>query len=178
MKKVYLLALITLGSCTSNNRDFAYETILKGLGKSYTINKIVEKRNFLLCMNIDDSLFKKDSLQYEKSRKDFYNSEVDIVYYLLKYQNDSLKYCSWIKVEDPCRSTIYLSEFISKSKGALILIDNYLKIKDSTIEIRAYCSKIKFDKVGQILIKNKGQDVDFIKLKYKEYIESLNNPME
>lgn len=165
MKKALMIFIISLTAC--NNQEYKkYDYILDNLKYNYVRNKSILS-NMKICESYDLKNKKKDSLNYEKGLKEFYNSKVDIILYLLNFEKDTLKYNNWITYKDPCSSLIEKKHLINNSKGALILIDNYLlNINIDTIVIPKYFDKLNYTSIKKIYNPNS-------KIKTKEMYNQL-----
>ena len=119
--------LVTDFLIAQSNAD--YSELLKGLSKNYVSNyhKSESLKDFLTCYNVDYKTFKKDKALYDYSVHKFYNSESQIIGFLLKYKNDDTHINHWITTENPCKSTIKLHNMLKNSQASIILLYNYLE---------------------------------------------------
>ena len=107
-----------------------YDQIMDGLNKSKIINIFYNefyKKNY--DSMLPDSL-KQDSIDYMAAVHKFYDADIDIVFYLMQFLDDSSK-CNWVRTRDKMRATYLLvDELISRKYiAALILIECYLRFE-------------------------------------------------
>ena len=140
MKYLILLLMIanSIGPKNANNSNnqMEYDKILAGLDLSYV--EFVQstedrfKSSVMSFYKKNYSEYQKDSSIYYKALSDFYNSDIEILYYLMLFKeiNDD---CSWLygncSIYHPFSSKVDFChyQFISKQKNAvLILAFNYL----------------------------------------------------
>ncbi len=170
MKYICLIISMFLLSCSSDQNNF--EGILQSLEKNYTTQNIPNKE-ILFCWNLSRSNFVKDSLEYKKGLGVFYKQKKSFVKYLLTSKNDNEKYNNWIVTKNPCLSDFEKSDFISNSKGVLILIDNLFCNQNGKIIVNDYINQVKFESVKKIILEDENVSFDQIKKRYIEYIHNI-----
>ncbi len=122
--KNLLLVLLTFSfySCSNN-----YSSILKDLSKNHVLIKDnIGESLYFEYFELNKEEYSKLLIEYKKGIKKFYNSDKEIIDYLLEFKNNKNELCSWIKTKSPYSSEINESDILTKSRGALLLIDNYL----------------------------------------------------
>jgi hypothetical protein len=172
MKKIAtLLGVILLLSC--NRESKKYDTILKELNNNYTTNNKISKKDILLCRNVTEEKFKKDSLNYKKACLLFYKQDKKFLFYLLSFKNDTSHYNNWIESRNPCSSKIDETSFINNSKASLILIDNFLLGNKNQVKFirNKYLLKVKYDDIETIILSK--DNLKNIRTTYMKYIDSI-----
>ncbi len=163
-----ILVILSSFSCTDN-----YSLILDGLSQN----------SVLLKDEIGDDLYfeyfelnlvehSKKVEEYNKAINDFYTADKSIIDYLLKYKNDDKQFCNWIKVKNPYSSIVNNEDLLTKSKSALILIDNYLSnFNTKKIKTSSYFDNLSYEEF--IVFYNNNKDLEVIELR-KSYLNYLS----
>lgn len=190
--------LMMIGSCQAHNKKETsnpgysngrkdsmnnprYESILKGLSKNYVLNIAADNKiDLLRFYNRTDSAFEKDSTEYHRSVKDFYNCDSLILTYLLVNYKGDTSACFWVYSHHPHSSTIKKWEFgFTKEEGAAVLIYDYFvndpgsrghAITTSPGEIEKIIGQVNLDMIGKWMEKN--ANLRFSEMK-KEFIKQF-----
>ncbi len=168
MKKILLLTLIIYTSCADDTDK--YNHILEGLTKNYTLlEKEMGQKLYLEHYKLTLKEHEEEKSRYNKSIIDFYNSETEILAYLLRYEKEEDKICQWIKTRNPYSAVVTNEQLISNKQGALILFDNYLR-KTNQIKIPENYRLLSFEKMKNFYKANKHLKISDLRKKYKELI--------
>lgn len=159
-----------MNSCIKNKNE-EYNNLLLSLEKNYTKQEKFDDFT-KICWKVDKIKFHNDSIEYDKALDIFYKSDKDFLVFLLEFKRDKKKN-NWIIKKNPCSSYFDKKDLISNSKGALILIDNFLTNNDKSIVLNDYTEKLDFSKIEKII--NEEKNLDSIKLEYKRYIREFKN---
>ncbi|MFB9080278.1 hypothetical protein ACFFLS_11705 [Flavobacterium procerum] len=170
MKKIILILVMIFISCKRENDE--YDRILKSLEKNY-VNSELPRKDLLLCFQIDSTKFHNDSIEYKKAILLFYKQKQPFIEYLMKNKNQSNRYNNWIFTTNPCSSTLEENDYISNSKGSIILIDNLLIGDHKNIIINDYTHKIDYKTLESIIEENQDQSYQELRADYIKYLEEL-----
>lgn len=167
MKFKFLLILIFTSFIQQifAQEDKSYENILDGLSLSYVkySSKIEKEKDFLELFRTNKEQYIKDRLIYEKALVDFFNSDINFINYLLKFENvNEISY--WVETHYPVSS--YIKDLTVKSFSALILIDNFLTLNKK--EITDSKTKISYSIIKRFLRRNKQCSLQELRIKYQE----------
>jgi hypothetical protein len=168
MKFKFIISILLLLSFIQQlpaQNDKSYEDILNGLNLSYVnySSKIENEEDFLELFRTNKEQFIKDRLIYEKALVDFFNSDINLINYLLKFE-DVNEICKWVETHNPISSSI--NNTIVKNFSALILIDNFLTPDKKEISVSK--NKISYSKLRRFLRRNEKCDLDELRIKYQE----------
>lgn len=184
-----LVILITILSCTNKNKNNENSILKYNPTKSHDYPKIIENLNHCqyvplyrcfqeMNANLDefhintnnDSIFKADSIYYTNAREKFFAQDVNLLKWLLHFENDTSKTSLWKPFQSPYSSTIIFD--CPKSESALNLILSFLdgqsiycfncKLNDDP------CFKEKYKEIKCFLIKNKKLSVIQLRKKWEK----------
>lgn len=168
MKKLFILSIIVTYSSCSNK----YNLILDGLSNNNVLlYEEMGKNNYLEYFEVSEEEFEKNFQEYENSVSQFFNSEKEIILYLLNFKNDTLLLCDWIITKNPYSSIIQESDFLTKSEGAIILIDNFLRADIQKIIIPKYYKELDYEVIENFIFQNKKMNKKGLQQKYNEFIQ-------
>ena len=152
----------------------SFENILRSLEKNYTIQKI-PNNEILFCWNIKRSVFIKDSIIYKNGLKNFYEQKTSFIKYLLNNKSSNTEFNNWVITKNPCSSNFKNIDFITNSKGVIILIDNLLNNETKiNITINEYIDKIKIMELKKFIVENEDINFEEMKKKYKQFIKNTD----
>ncbi|WP_298144256.1 hypothetical protein [Flavobacterium sp.] len=169
--KVYIVMFLAVLSLSCEKEYPAYDKILSDLEYNFTRDPALTLSK-IDCNNYNRVNLQRDSKLYENAVKDFYISNFDMIDYLLRFKNDTSRYCDWVNSRNSCSSKFYINEMISRSRGSLILIDNYLLNPDhDTVRIPSYIDRVDYNYFEKhIFNRNSKQET---KQAYSVYVENL-----
>ncbi|RXR35503.1 hypothetical protein EQG68_00990 [Flavobacterium piscinae] len=159
MNKILGIIMFLNLSCSFSQNQF--DSILSDLSKSYIkdndIKDCVIKTEDYSTLKVEE-----DTRLYNNAVNAFRNSEIEIIEYLLKFENDYTP-STWIETPNPCSSSYTRSR--NKAQDVLVLIDNYLRgcrtlSKDST------SLKLNYDFIKSFYKENKGLNKKEFQKKY------------
>jgi len=164
MKSIIMLFFVLLNvTCSSN-----YKAILGGLTKNHVLfYDEMGSEYYLEHYQVNEIEYKKNLAEYRNALHKFYKSETGIITFLLQYENETETVCEWFNMTNPFSATLTKKDFITTSKGALILIDNYLLSKEQEkIIIPDYYEELSYDKFYEFYNKNKYLSKEELKSAY------------
>lgn len=150
-----------------------YDKVLTGLEKNFVLllDEMGEEA-FYEYYEIDSIESSRLYSEYERALNEFYNSDYGLVEYLLSYENTHQEICPWIKTVNPFKSEIVGYDLISKSKGALILIDNFLLAHDKgRITIHRHIENLTYMEVKTFCMENKQLTISELRKEYSSFVE-------
>lgn len=148
------------------------QNILEGLSKSYILNYDSKNslESFLKCYNeISVESFREDKLKYEQSVEEFYSLDPDSLCYLLSMRRDSIHYNNWVLTQPLCDSAMDFNTLITNSKGAFVLLTNYLFFKGEYVIDNRYLEEINEERYNLIVTffeQNKEIDRTFLRQRW------------
>ncbi|WP_299125895.1 hypothetical protein [uncultured Tenacibaculum sp.] len=169
MNKVFIIPILFFFlSCTNS-----YDLILNGLSNNYVLLfDEMDKNIYLEHYNLTEVSHKTKFKEYRNAVSNFYAADKDILTYLLKYEKDTVNVCDWIKTRNPLSSKLNEMDFITNSKGALVLFDNFLS-NESDIRIPDYIDKLSYKGIVHFYSSNKNLSKEELKKEYRSYIKGL-----
>ena len=107
MKKLILLIFIV--SCVSDSEK--YELILQNLELNHTqLRGEMDDDSYFIYFKLNEQNYNETKLKYEKAVDKFFNSNPNIIEYLLSYEDEKATYCNWVYTKNPNSSTIMKSD--------------------------------------------------------------------
>lgn len=159
--------------CTkqSEGKHYDYVAILEGLKLNYTqyYDMMYDQQGFYFQAYSISSKNEHDSLaaRYKMAVSRFYNSDKEIIDYLLSFKN-SPSYNEWLFLgKSPLSSNIKESDLIPEPEAALILIDCYLRGRHEPINVKSKPKTLTYDSFHKFYKLNKNKPLRQIKKSYK-----------
>lgn len=154
-----------------------YRLILDGLSKNNVLlYEEMGKKDYLEYFKISGKEFKNNFEEYENSVNQFFNSEKEIILYLLDFKNDTLSVCNWVKTKNPYSSIIQEGDFLTNSEGSLVLIDNYLRTDIQKITIPKHYKELDYEVIENFIFQNKKMNKKELQQSYNELIQTISIP--
>lgn len=155
----------------SEGKHYDYVAILEGLKLNYIqyYDMLYDQQDFYFHAYSISSKNEHDSLaaRYKMAVSRFYNSDKEIIDYLLSFENSSY-YNEWLFIgKSPLSSNIKESDLITEPEAALILIDYYLKGRYKPINVKSKPKTLTYDSFHKFYKLNKNKPLRQIRKLYK-----------
>ena len=177
MNKLLVILIVFLMhaaiGCTkqSEGKHYDYVAILEGLKLNYIqyFDMMYDQQDFYFHAYSISSKNEHDSLaaRYKIAVSRFYNSDKEIIDYLLSFENSS-SYNEWLFLgKSPLSSSINESDLIPEPEAALILIDYYLKGRYKPINVKSKPKTLTYDSFHKFYRLNKNKPLRQLRRLYK-----------
>lgn len=164
MKKFFLVLLC----CGCSNVHNDYDKIVDGLSNNHVLlKKDIDDELYYDYFKVEKNQYELVLQEYEKAINDFYNSDKLILDYLIKFKDVDDTYCDWIIITNPYSAKVKDTDLLTKSKGSLILIDNYLtNINQKTIKSELHSENVDYERFIAFYKKNRELKKEELKAAY------------
>ena len=169
--KLILLIVSTIFVASSCHSE--YEEVINGLSENHVmLYESMGKEDYLNYFNLTEADYQIKVKEYAQAVESFYNSDKELLDYLLTFESDTNTISTWISTPNPLSSSLNEGDLFSNSRAALILVDNFLLNEGSNHISKNRKIDISYPELKEFYKKNKIENLSQIRKNYKKLIRN------